>query len=318
MARQRRRKGDAITGWLNLHKPLNMTSTQAVGKSKRVFNARKAGHGGTLDPLADGVLPIALGEATKTAQWAMDCDKEYTFTTAWGTATSTLDREGEVVASSDVRPTEAQIRQILPQFLGPQLQVPPKFSALKIAGARAYDLAREGEDFGLAARDVEVYETELIDIPDAHHATFRVVSGKGFYVRAMARDLAEKLSTQGHVSQLRRTRVGTMRLSDAMQFERLEELADPQADKTALLECLQPIQSVLLDVPQIELRAQDADDIRLGRPVVVLPHMLEKWHAQCEQNGADRLTLSLCNGQAVALGEIRAGRFHPQRVFQIE
>jgi len=318
MTRQRKRKGQPVTGWLNLRKPLNMTSTQAVGKARRLFNARKAGHGGTLDPLADGVLPIAFGEATKTAQWAMDCDKEYVFTLAWGRSTTTLDGEGETLSTHPHRPDRLSIEQALQGFIGRISQIPPKYSAIKVDGERAYDLARHGEDFELKARQVDVYEAELIDLPDPNHAVIRIVSGKGFYVRAMARDLALALSTAGHVSQLRRTRVGPLEFDEAVSFETLERLSTADQDRAALMAHLQPLHSVLDDIPQIQIGPDQARDLRLGREIVLLPHIIEDWRAQQAELEAERLALSLCQDEAVALGEVRAGRFHPQRVFQTE
>lgn len=313
MGQKRKRKGEPVHGWLNFNKPLDITSTQALGKLKWLFKAQKAGHGGTLDPLADGVLPIAFGEATKTAQWAMDCDKEYVFTVAWGARTATLDREGETIAQSDHRPCTRDIEAVLCDFIGRIDQIPPKYSAIKIDGERAYDLARDGTQFDIPSRQVDVYDLALVDQPDADHAVFRVESGKGFYVRALARDLALALGTEGHVHQLRRTRVGPMQLSDAVSLEALEALGE---DMLARRAHLLPLQSVLDDVPQIDIRPNDASDIRHGREIIMLPHMLDNWQAQRDAETDDRVTLSLCDGEAVALGEVRAGRFKPQRVFQ--
>ncbi|MDJ0920489.1 MAG: tRNA pseudouridine(55) synthase TruB [Henriciella sp.] len=314
MARQRKRKGDPVHGWLAVDKPVNLTSTQVVGKLKRLFNAQKAGHGGTLDPLADGILPIAFGEATKTAQWAMDCDKEYVFTVEWGTSTASQDKEGEVIANSDVRPSREQIEAALPGFIGDIQQVPPKYSAIKVDGERAYDLARDGETFEIPSREVTVYEAELVNIPDTDHATLRVVTGKGFYVRAMARDLAQALGAEGHVSQLRRTRVGALDEASAMSLDQLEAMAD---DKEALLGALQPLETVLDDVPALDIDASDKALIKQGREIVLLPHLIEQWRAETDDDPDNRLAITLCDGVAVALGEVRAGRFKPSRVFQI-
>lgn len=196
MSRQRKRKGEPITGWINLFKPVDMTSTQAVAIIKRLYNADKVGHGGTLDPLADGILPIALGQATKTVQWAMDAHKEYVFTIRWGISTASQDAEAEVIATSDVRPDRAAIEAALKRYIGTIQQVPPKYSAIKVAGERAYDLAREGEAFELEAREVDVHAASVIGMPDADHTVIHVVSGKGFYVRALARDLANDLGAR--------------------------------------------------------------------------------------------------------------------------
>lgn len=313
MGRQRKRKGDPVHGWLAVDKPVDMTSTQVVGRLKYLFNAQKAGHGGTLDPLADGILPIAFGEATKTAQWAMDCDKEYVFTIEWGSSTASQDKEGKVIATSDVRPSKAEIEAVLPNFIGDIQQVPPKYSAIKIDGERAYDLVRDGESFEIPSREVTVYEAELLDMPDVDHARFRVVSGKGFYIRALARDLAQALSAEGHVSQLRRTRVGALDEAMAISMNQLEQIAD---DKSALLQSLRPLETVLDDVPQIVIESPDAAALRQGREIVLLPHQVEQWRAEANPETDDRLALSLSDGQAVALGEVRAGRFQPKKVFQ--
>lgn len=314
MGRQRKRKGDPVHGWLAVDKPVDISSTQVVGRLKRLFNAQKAGHGGTLDPLADGILPIAFGEATKTAQWAMDCDKEYVFTIEWGTSTASQDKEGEVIASSDVRPSRAQIEAVLPGFIGDIQQVPPKFSAIKVDGERAYDLARDGENFEIPSREVTVYEAELTDIPDEDHAVFRVVSGKGFYIRALARDIASELGAEGHVSQLRRTRVGALDEKTSISLAALEEIAE---DKDALFETLSPLETVLDDIPQLAIEANDAAALKQGRDIVLLPHVVEHWRASASLDDPDRLALTLNDGKAVALGEVRAGRFQPKKVFQL-
>nr|WP_070960476.1 tRNA pseudouridine(55) synthase TruB [Hyphomonas sp. Mor2] len=314
MGRQRKRKGDPVHGWLAVDKPVDVSSTRVVSILKRLYNAQKAGHGGTLDPLADGILPIAFGEATKTAQWAMDCDKEYVFTIEWGSSTASQDKEGEVIASSDVRPTRAQIEATLPEFIGDIQQVPPKYSAIKVDGERAYDLARDGETFEIPSREVTVYEAELVNVADQDHATFRVVSGKGFYIRALARDLAAALGAEGHVSQLRRTRVGALDASNSVSLAELESLAE---DKETLLGHLLPLETVLDDVPLIEIDAGDAAALKQGREIVLLPHLVEQWRADAAQFESDRLALTQTDGKAIALGEVRAGRFQPKKVFQL-
>ena len=314
MGRQRKRKGDPVNGWLAVDKPVDVTSTQVVGILKRLFNAQKAGHGGTLDPLADGILPIAFGEATKTAQWAMDCDKEYVFTIEWGSSTASQDKEGEVIATSDVRPTKAELEAALPDFVGDIQQVPPKYSAIKIDGERAYDLARDGEAFDIPSRQVTVYEAELVGEPTENHATFRVVSGKGFYVRAMARDIAKAVGAEGHVSALRRTRVGPMDEGNSISLAELEAMAE---DKEVLFEQLAPLETVLDDIPQISIDAGDAAALKHGREIVLLPHIVEQWRADKSGDPEDRLALAMNDGLAVALGEVRAGRFQPSKVFQL-
>ncbi len=312
MSRQRKRKGEPVSGWLNFIKPADMTSTQAVGFLKRVFNAEKAGHAGTLDPLADGVLPIAFGEATKTVPWAMDCEKEYRFTIQWGVSTASIDAEGAVTATSDVRPARAAIEAALQGFSGVISQVPPNFSAIRTDGARAYDRARDGEVFELEARDVTVYAAALEDLPDADHCVLRVRSGKGFYVRAMARDLAAALGTEGHIVQLRRTLTGVFKYDRGVTKAEIEALGE---DTVALKSLLQPLQSVLTGVPVLKISAPDVTQLRLGRSIVLLPHVVESWRA-ARGTSEDRLVLVEHDGVAIALGEVRAGQFEPGRVFQ--
>jgi tRNA pseudouridine55 synthase len=311
LSRQRKRKGEPVTGWLNLFKPVDMTSTQAVAIVKRLFNAEKVGHGGTLDPLADGILPIALGEATKTVQWAMDAEKEYVFTIRWGISTVSQDAEGEVVATSDLRPARGAIEAALTKYIGTIRQVPPKYSAIKVAGERAYDLAREGEAFELEAREVNVHGAKVIGMPDADHTVIHVVSGKGFYVRALARDLAFDLGAEGFISQLRRTRVGAFDAPKAVSIAELEALKE---DRPALMEKLRPLQAVLTDMPHLQITPHDAGNLRQGRAIVLLPHIIERWR-ETRGDEEDRMALAIAGEDAVALGEVRAGHFEPVRVF---
>ncbi|MEQ9315045.1 MAG: tRNA pseudouridine(55) synthase TruB [Henriciella sp.] len=313
MGRNRRKKGQPVHGWLNVDKPADITSTQVVGILKRLFDAQKVGHGGTLDPLADGILPIAFGEATKTVQWAMDADKEYVFTIEWGRTTTTLDAEGAVTATSDVRPTREAIEDALEGFEGDIEQVPPKYSAIKVNGERAYDLAREGEEFEIPSREVTVYEARLIETPDADHAVIHVRSGKGFYVRALARDLAAALGAESHVSQLRRIRVGVMHEGAAVKLAELEAMES----RDDLLKTLAPIEAVLDDVPDVDISADDAAMIRQGREIMLMPHVVERWREMKHPDPEDRLALAMHGDMAIAMGEIRAGRFQPMRVFQM-
>ena len=313
MARQRKRKGDRVDGWLCLDKPLEMTSTQAVSALKRLFNAAKVGHGGTLDPLATGILPIAFGNATKTVAWAMDADKDYLFTVTWGVATASYDAEGVEIARSDVRPTREAILDALAGFVGEIEQVPPKFSAIKVDGKRAYDLARDGEDFELEGRAVMVHEAELVEIISEDAATFRVRSGKGFYVRAMARDLAHALGTEGHITMLRRARVGVFNEDNAVTLAELEAMAE---DKTALFEFLAPIETALETIPLVDISGDDAAQIFNGQPVMLLPHVAQHWKENRSTNpDDDRLAVAMDGDRAVAMGEVRAGRFQPVKVF---
>lgn len=311
MARQRKRKGDPVTGWINLFKPVDMTSTQAVAIIKRLYNAEKVGHGGTLDPLADGILPIALGQATKTVQWAMDAHKEYVFTIRWGISTASQDAEAEITATSEVRPDRAAIETALLAYVGRIAQVPPQYSAIKVAGERAYDLAREGEAFELEAREVDVHAAKVIGMPDADHTVIHVVSGKGFYVRALARDLAADLGAEGHITQLRRTRVGAFDAPTAVSIDALEALKE---DKPGLMALLKPLHAVLSGMPQVQVSPHDAANIRQGRSVVLLPHVVEGWRAG-RKDEDDRVALALAGEDAIALGEVRAGQFEPVRVF---
>jgi tRNA pseudouridine55 synthase len=261
----RRKKGDKVDGWVILDKPVGLGSTPAVGKVRRLFGAQKAGHGGTLDPLASGVLPIALGEATKTVPFVMDGRKEYRFTLRFGEARSTEDAEGAVTALSDKRPTDADIRQALSGFLGEIEQVPPAFSALKIEGKRAYDLARAGQTVELASRRVLIEHLDLVSRPDADHADFVVGCGKGTYIRSLGRDLAVVLGTVGHLSALRRTAAGPFREASAISLPKLEALGHIPA----LLGALAPVATALDDIPAVALTETQADRLRQGQPVLL-------------------------------------------------
>ena len=260
-----KRPKNKVDGWVVLDKPLGMGSTQAVGKVRWLFAAEKAGHGGTLDPLATGVLPIALGEATKTVPFIMDGRKEYRFTLRFGEARSTDDGEGEVIATSDARPADAAIRAALGQFTGQIEQMPPVFSALKIGGQRAYDLARAGKAVDLKSRPVTIDRFELLARLDADHADFVVGCGKGTYIRSLGRDLAKALSTVGHLSALRRTAVGPFREEAAISLSKLEALGHIPA----LLGALAPVETALDDIPALALTEAQADRLRQGQPVLL-------------------------------------------------
>lgn len=314
MARQRKRKGDPVHGWLVLDKPVDLTSTQAVGIVKRLLNAQKAGHGGTLDPLASGILPIALGEATKTSQWAMDAEKEYVFTIEWGTSTDSQDKEGEVIASSDARPTLQQVEAALAAYRGEIAQVPPRFSAIKVNGERAYDLARDGEDFELESRPVMIHEARVTDMPDGDHTTLHVTTGKGFYVRALARDLAFDLGCEGHISDLRRTRVGQFTVDRAITPGAFEDLGEAPADR---MDALLPLETALDNLPPVDLAPGDGALLKQGRTVKLMPHVIEAWRSDARSTREDRMAVAMDGEQALALGEVRAGQFKPTRVFQV-
>jgi tRNA pseudouridine55 synthase len=315
----RRKKGEDISGWLVLDKPEDFTSTDAVSVVRRLFNANKAGHAGTLDPLASGVLPIALGEATKTVPWLMEADKTYRFTVRWGISTATQDREGEVTARSDTRPSPPDVAAGLATFIGEIEQVPPQFSAVKVDGERAYDLAREGQTVELKARQVVLYEAEVIETPDADHTVIRVRSGKGFYIRALVRDLAQKLGVEAHVSQLRRTAVGPFREENAVGLDELKELVH----KAAAFERLRPVETALADIPAVAINGEDAFRLRQGRPIVLLPHVIEDLKQRFRPRtiagqDASRAAVAMHEGSAVALGDVRAGQFSPTRVFHLD
>ena len=261
----RTRKGEKIDGWVVLDKPEGLGSTPAVGRVRRLFGAQKAGHGGTLDPLASGVLPIALGEATKTVPFVMDGRKEYRFTLRFGEARSTEDREGEVTATSEVRPEEAAIAAALPAFLGEIEQMPPVFSALKVDGRRAYDLARAGETVELKPRKVLIERLEFLGRPDRDHADFVVGCGKGTYIRSLGRDLAVALGTVGHLSMLRRTVAGPFREAAAISLPKLEALGH----SPALFGALAPVATALDDIPALAVTEAQADRLRQGQPVLL-------------------------------------------------
>ncbi len=314
----RRKKGEDIHGWVILDKPLDMTSTQAVSAVRRIFNARKAGHAGTLDPLATGILPIALGEATKTVPFAMDGDKVYRFTVKWGERTDTLDVEGEIVATSDVRPDRASIEAALGAFIGEIQQVPPAYSAIKVDGERAYDLARDGEEFELEARTVRIDDLRLLDCPSADMAVLEMHCGKGTYVRSLARDLAQALGTEGHVAALRRVRVGGFAEAESTRLDELKEMAHKGAASEALL----PVQTALDDIPALAVTEEEAFHLKQGRPIVLLPRQAQELKSQRRPLFiADRdcsfSALALCKDTAVAIGDARAGRFQPWRVFNL-
>ena len=314
----RRKKGEDVSGWIVLDKAEDITSTQAVSAVRRVFNAQKAGHSGTLDPLASGVLPIALGEATKTVPWLMETEKEYLFTIRWGVSTETQDREGKPTAQSEVRPSREAVAKALENFIGEIEQVPPQYSAVKVDGERAYDLARAGEEVELQARQVVVYEAEVASTEGADLVSIRVRCGKGFYIRALVRDLAAALGAEGHVWRLRRTAVGPFREAQSVTLDDLQVLGQ----KGAASERLNPVETALADIPALAINGEDAFKLRQGRPIVLLPHVMETLKPKFRDRiiagqDASRAALALFQGKAVALGDVRAGRFKPTRVFHI-
>ncbi|MBA3999053.1 tRNA pseudouridine(55) synthase TruB [Brevundimonas sp.] len=307
----RKKRGDPVHGWVNLDKPIELGSTEAVSRIRRLFNAQKAGHAGTLDPLASGVLPIALGEATKTVPFLMDAEKVYRFTIRWGVSTASVDREGAVTARSDVRPSVEAVKAALPAFSGEIQQVPPIFSAIRVDGQRAYDLAREGVEVELKARPVTVHEIAVSDSPDGDHVEITARTGKGVYVRSLARDLAVMLGAEGHVSALRRERVGPFTAENAVTLEMLEDLAY----RGAALEGLLPVATALDDIPDLAVTGSDAFSLRQGRPIVLLPRQVETLKDRLKSGS--RTVSAFEDGTLVALCQMRAGRLEPDRVFNL-
>ncbi|GGE49684.1 tRNA pseudouridine synthase B [Marinicauda pacifica] len=313
----RRKKGRPVHGWINLDKPLDMTSTQAVSAVRRIFDAKKAGHAGTLDPLASGVLPIALGEATKTVPFAQEAGKVYRFTVRWGEETTTFDAEGEVVRDSPVRPDEEALRAALPAFTGTIEQIPPAYSAIKVDGERAYDLARAGETVELQAREIEISHLHLLGMPEADLAVLEMGCGKGAYVRALARDLAAELGTVAHVAALRRVKVGPFDAANSITLDGLRALAEEGRADEALL----PLETALAELPSVAVTEDEVFELRQGRAIVLLPNAAQSLKAARQPReiaGKDysRAALAMGHDRAIAIGEAKAGRFAPVRVFQ--
>jgi tRNA pseudouridine55 synthase len=311
----RPRKGLPIHGWINLDKPVGPTSTQAIGRVRRLTQAAKIGHAGTLDPLASGVLPIALGDATKTVPYVMDARKLYRFTVRWGEATATDDAEGEVTQHSTRRPSSAEITAALPRFTGTIQQTPPAFSAIKIDGERAYALARAGAAVELAPRPIDIHRLELVETPDSDHAVFDVETGKGAYVRALARDLALALGTCGHLSALRRMAVGRFTVENAVALD----FDAPLSDIAPLIEHVMPIETALDDIPALALTADEAQRLRQGQTVGLFTHHHRNWLADLIAEGREGgIVLALWQGRAVAIVRIDRAEAHPVRVFNFE
>ncbi|MCZ4255924.1 tRNA pseudouridine(55) synthase TruB [Sulfitobacter sp. G21635-S1] len=299
----RKRKGRDISGWLVVDKPAGPTSTAVVNKVRWALDARKAGHAGTLDPEATGVLAIALGEATKTVPYITDAHKAYEFTVRLGIATNTDDAEGEELGRSDLRPDDEAIKAALADFIGDIQQVPPQFSAVKIDGQRAYKRARDGEEMELAARPLFVESLLLTDRPDADHVTLEMVCGKGGYVRSIARDLGQKLGCLGHVRNLRRIWSGPFDVADGLSLDQVTEMArTPELDQH-----LQPLEIGLDDLPEVKATAEGATRLRNGNPGMVVASGVEY---------GDECWASF-EGRAVAVGRFKAGELHPSRVFNL-
>ncbi len=307
-ANKKRQKRD-VHGWVVLDKPVGMTSTHAVAVIKRLFSAKRAGHAGTLDPLASGCLPIALGEATKTVPFVVDGRKTYVFTVRWGEERDTDDAEGRIVKTNDGRPEAAAIQALLPRFVGTIEQVPPRFSAVKIDGERAYDLAREGETVEIAPRAVTIYRLDLVETPDPDHAVLAAECGKGTYVRSLARDLGRALGVFGHVSALRRSRVSPFMERDMISLERLESLCHrAAAGEGNLADLLLPVETALDDIPALAVSPADAARLNRGQAVLL----------RGRDAAVIRGTVQVASsGQLVAIAEVDRGEIVPKRAFNL-
>jgi tRNA pseudouridine55 synthase len=300
-----------VHGWIVLDKPVGMTSTHAVSVIKRLFAAKRVGHDGTLDPLASGCLPIALGEATKTVPFVVDGRKSYLFTIRWGEERDTDDAEGRVVATSELRPDAAAIRALLPRFTGTIEQVPPRYSAVKIGGERAYDLARDGQAVELKPRAVEIYRLELKETPHPDHSVLAAECSKGTYVRSLARDLGRALGALGHVAALRRGRVGPFGDDDMISLEQIEALCHRAAageQGQTLADVLLPIETALDDIPALAVSPADAARLQRGQAALL--------------RGRDAsiirgMVAVACGGQIVAIAEVERGEIVPRRVFNL-
>ena len=306
---QKRRDKRDVHGWVVLDKPVGMTSTHAVSVIKRLFSAKRCGHAGTLDPLASGALPIAMGEATKTVPFVMDGRKLYRFTIRWGEERDTDDAEGRVAAQSAERPSVEAIQALLPQFTGVISQVPPRYSAIKIEGERAYDLARDGEVVELQARPVEITRLVLVEMPDADHAVLEAECGKGTYVRSLARDMGRALGCFGHVSALRRTAVGPFGPESMILLEELEALCHrAAAGEGSLADALMPVETALDDIPALAVSRADAARLSRGQAVLL--------RGRDAPNFTGTVSVTVA-GQLLALAELDRGEIVPKRVFNL-
>ncbi|MFN3129505.1 tRNA pseudouridine(55) synthase TruB [Roseibium sp.] len=314
MARKQqfKRKKNTINGWLVLDKPYGITSNEALGKIKRIFSPQKVGHAGTLDPRASGLLPVAFGEATKTVPFVMDGRKVYRFEVTWGAETNTDDTEGEVVATSDVRPDADSIKAVLPEFVGEIMQVPPKFSAIKVAGERAYDLARDGEEVELEARPIDMHRLDLVECPDENRAVFEAECGKGTYVRALARDIGRCLGTCGHVTELRRLLVGPFGEEDLIELDEIlqmaEELEEGAGVDVLVEEFVLPVREAIDELVEVTVSDDDAAKIKKGMSVLLRGRDAP---LNCDVAFASHASVP------VAIGAIEKGRFQPSRVFHL-
>lgn len=311
----RKPKGDKVDGWLILDKPSGMTSTACVSWAKRFYNAQKAGHAGTLDPLATGILAIAFGEATKTVPYTMDAEKTYRFTARWGQATATDDAEGPVIETSEGRPTQADIEGALPGFTGHIMQTPPAYSAIKVDGERAYDLARAGETVELKARPAFIRSLAIAETLSPDETVFEMVCGKGVYVRSFVRDVAKALGTLAHVTQLRRTRIGGFHEGNAISLGALSDMGYSDAAKRHV----HPVETALDDIPALAIGEADAAKIRSGLAAPVRGPAFATAEAILDGAGDEPpvVLLKSSSGRPVALAELKLGSLHPLRVFNL-
>jgi tRNA pseudouridine55 synthase len=307
--KQKRRDKYDVHGWVVLDKPVGMTSTHAVSVVKRLFSAKRCGHAGTLDPLASGALPIALGEATKTVPFVMDGRKLYRFTIRWGEERDTDDAEGRIIATSEERPSTEAVCALLPSYTGLIQQVPPRYSAIKIEGERAYDLAREGELVELAARPVAIGRLELVNVPDPGHTVLEAECGKGTYVRSLARDLGRALGCFGHISALRRAAVGPFGEESMIPLEELQALCHRAASgEGSLADALMPVETALDDIPALAVSRADAARLQRGQAALLRGRDAPNFR------GTVYVTVS---GQLLALAELDRGEIVPKRVFNL-
>ena len=306
----RKRRGKAIHGWIIIDKPGGLSSSAVVGRVRRLTGAAKVGHAGTLDPMATGVLPMALGEATKIVSYLMDGAKAYRFTVRWGEQRDTDDAEGDVVATSDARPSKEQILAVLGNFIGDIEQVPPVFSAIKIDGKRAYELARADQAPEMKPRTIHIEELKLLSVVDSDHAEFEAVSGKGAYMRSLARDMAAALGTVGHIAQLRRIAVGPFDENQAISLDKLESLRH----SAPLSEYLLPVETVLDDIPALALTETEARKLSQGQAIPVLPVASRSPLKNISQGDVVR---AMAEGRLVALAKINGGEIRPFRVMNL-
>ncbi|MCK5284732.1 MAG: tRNA pseudouridine(55) synthase TruB [Alphaproteobacteria bacterium] len=308
----RKRKGDKINGWVNLDKPVGLTSTQAMAKVRRIMNAQKAGHAGTLDPLATGILPIALGEATKTIMYVQDKLKTYSFTITWGEQRDTDDSEGDIIKTSDIRPSNDEIKNALLKYTGHIKQIPPKFSAIKIDGKRAYDLARKGENVELKPREVYIDNITLTQCRE-NEADLIMTCGKGTYVRSLARDLAKDLNTVGYISSLHRKKVGSFTDENSIFLDKLEEMSN-----IAALEAILPLETVLDDIPALAIKEDEMALLMNGQMLTFISKPDFQRLVDIELGDKNiQEALAVCKGKPIALIDVQGAQIKPVRVFNL-